>query len=784
MERSIRILKDFNVLWSIHKVMDGVRQPYELDGRELVLRYRTPDGILREAKEWKAEGNVIAWTFRGKDQKSLGSYELILTENAGKDGMVTVDTCKAFKLVAHSCEETEGSGGDIVIQDIMLESEVAFAALRGPKGDKGETGEQGPAGPQGPQGPQGPVGPQGPSGYDDSAIRAELAELSAEIDHISVSFETKGGYEDITSKVGFMLKKGAKVINRGVAIITAEDADLNGRQDIASGKTIVLASDKNTILASSAAGVIDFDYIVTDSALKVEAITQNYDKSSTLYDEALTIRRYDSSDFQQGFFASGVGIQASDYAISSQPIAVNKDDIIYIQPNGEQIDVLIVDSDALTYKALFVKEGISEPIHIKAKYKGYLRLTSRKGGNIIRPTTSKLLFSISEYTIAEAESDIVAIKGSVFSSAETAPKTIIVNNLQDGSTFTRNNCSFVYGTNALMWNQAVRSDKGYVRFTNHVIDMKNNHLVLRIKTHSLTSTHGIMVVVGNKSSQKRYTYELLRDEVNTVYGVWQEFTIPYLAYAWHEGEGEIDFTKIDDIIVSTPQGGFDLQYIGYKRNPLKKGIVTFTFDDGYKTQLAAAKILAERGVGGTYYIIKDAIGDSSALTISELQTMAEQYKADIQVHGPSPFDDMDDETLIALLKDTQDLIRNNGLGDGEHMSYPNGYHSERVVRIAKRFFKSCRTIQYYTPIESYPAYDNLRLRSISGIVPSQVSKMKEYIDRCVENGAWLILTFHKMEEGAADGMYCDLESFTQIVDYAVSKANVMTIKEVMDTCYL
>ena len=181
MERSIRILKDFNVLWSIHKVMDGVRQPYELDGRELVLRYRTPDGILREAKEWKAEGNVIAWTFRGKDQKSLGSYELILTENAGKDGMVTVDTCKAFKLVAHSCEETEGSGGDIVIQDIMLESEVAFAALRGPKGDKGETGEQGPAGPQGPQGPQGPVGPQGPSGYDDSAIRAELAELSADL---------------------------------------------------------------------------------------------------------------------------------------------------------------------------------------------------------------------------------------------------------------------------------------------------------------------------------------------------------------------------------------------------------------------------------------------------------------------------------------------------------------------------------------------------------------------------------------------------------------------------
>lgn len=225
MERSIRILKDFNVLWSIHKVLDGARQPYELEGRELVLRYRTPDGILREAKEWKAEGNVIAWTFRGKDQKALGSYELILTENAGKDGMVTVDTCKAFKLVAHSCEETEGSGGDIVVQDIMLESDVAFSALRGPQGEKGE---QGPAGPQGPQGPQGPVGPQGPKGadgYDDSAIRAELTELSAEM----------GG------KVS--AKAGKNLLNPNTCIANGYIDTTNGNVGFLSSTYTIFASD-------------------------------------------------------------------------------------------------------------------------------------------------------------------------------------------------------------------------------------------------------------------------------------------------------------------------------------------------------------------------------------------------------------------------------------------------------------------------------------------------------------------------------------------------------------
>lgn len=129
MERSIRIGKDFNVRWSVRKRVDGERQPYELAGKELVLQYRTPYGELKEATEWKTEGNIIVWTFRGKEQKALGSHGLILTENGGKDGMVTVDTCRAFKLVAHSCEETEGSGSDIVIEDVVLESEVAFAPI-------------------------------------------------------------------------------------------------------------------------------------------------------------------------------------------------------------------------------------------------------------------------------------------------------------------------------------------------------------------------------------------------------------------------------------------------------------------------------------------------------------------------------------------------------------------------------------------------------------------------------------------------------------------------------
>ena len=142
MERNIRLGKDFKVKWAVFSRVDGQRQKYNLEGKSLKLIVRSPNGI-EEASEWNVTGNVITWTFRGRLQKKPGRYDLILVENSGEDGMVTVDTCKAFNLVSHSCQETPSVGGDIVIEDGELESDVALAAIRGPQGEPGPQGPQG-----------------------------------------------------------------------------------------------------------------------------------------------------------------------------------------------------------------------------------------------------------------------------------------------------------------------------------------------------------------------------------------------------------------------------------------------------------------------------------------------------------------------------------------------------------------------------------------------------------------------------------------------------------------
>lgn len=118
----IRIGKDFTVVWSIYRRTADKREAYDLTGLNLTLHlqnaYRT-----EEIKDFSVEGNTITWVFRGRDQKSIGLYSLVLIQNNGEDGMMTIDKVNAFMLVAHTKDETGNNEGAVKIQTVRLESE-------------------------------------------------------------------------------------------------------------------------------------------------------------------------------------------------------------------------------------------------------------------------------------------------------------------------------------------------------------------------------------------------------------------------------------------------------------------------------------------------------------------------------------------------------------------------------------------------------------------------------------------------------------------------------------
>lgn len=126
MEDRIRKGNDIGVSWAIFADAEN-QVPYDLTGRRLTM-YLTNRYGTSQISGFKTEGHIVKWTYYGKDQKQLGPYTLTLVENEGKEDMHTVDFCKAFVLVARSCEATKGGENKVELVHLDLSSEMLVGA--------------------------------------------------------------------------------------------------------------------------------------------------------------------------------------------------------------------------------------------------------------------------------------------------------------------------------------------------------------------------------------------------------------------------------------------------------------------------------------------------------------------------------------------------------------------------------------------------------------------------------------------------------------------------------
>lgn len=118
--KKIRIGNDIPIKWTINR--DG--QPEDFSGKTIKLLMRSMSDEV-EITDYKIEGNVISWTFFGKDQTKATAYTFTLIENEGQEGMFTIDACRVLQLVECSDladdddsdmnveESTDGTSGEV-----------------------------------------------------------------------------------------------------------------------------------------------------------------------------------------------------------------------------------------------------------------------------------------------------------------------------------------------------------------------------------------------------------------------------------------------------------------------------------------------------------------------------------------------------------------------------------------------------------------------------------------------------------------------------------------------
>lgn len=122
---AIRIGNDISIQWTI--LHNGI--PESLEGRDLrVVLSNSFEKI--EIKDIILVGNVIKFSYHGKDQRYCGFYTLTLYENYKKDGMMAVDACEAFRLIPRSCSVGGDTGcGSVKVTTVRLTGDISVSAV-------------------------------------------------------------------------------------------------------------------------------------------------------------------------------------------------------------------------------------------------------------------------------------------------------------------------------------------------------------------------------------------------------------------------------------------------------------------------------------------------------------------------------------------------------------------------------------------------------------------------------------------------------------------------------
>ncbi len=231
---------------------------------------------------------------------------------------------------------------------------------------------------------------------------------------------------------------------------------------------------------------------------------------------------------------------------------------------------------------------------------------------------------------------------------------------------------------------------------------------------------------------------------------------------------------VDDVSVTGEDSGGG--------SPLSKGLVTFTFDDGWNSHyVTAAPMLEASGMRGSFGIITDTMATAptyanpSQIDVSQYMNptyITELFRRGHEI-GSHTRTHPDLTTLSAAdlrsqVFDSKQALIDIGINPVETFIYPFGAYNANVIRSVKDAgYIGARTVNrgYNTAATDPFVLFEQEIQSTTTF-----AEVQGWIDTAVANDQWLVLTFHQIDNsGSQYGNTPEL--LQQIIDY-VATANV------------
>lgn len=223
---------------------------------------------------------------------------------------------------------------------------------------------------------------------------------------------------------------------------------------------------------------------------------------------------------------------------------------------------------------------------------------------------------------------------------------------------------------------------------------------------------------------------------------------------------------------------------------LANGVVSFTYDDVWATQITAARPHLDRyAYRATLYPIQSLIGAAGRLTLAQLRSLHDDYGWEVGGHATS---EAVHDSGIPVLTQAQRLAElravrawqvANGFGDCAAYAYPRGRWSRAAAAdVAAAGFASARTVNGALPeIPGTPYPYRLRSVTATGLSAAQ---LQAEVDKAKTSKAWTIFTFHGVVAALSDSQDTLAATHSTLVDYVASSGvAVRPVGEVMQAAF-
>lgn len=195
-----------------------------------------------------------------------------------------------------------------------------------------------------------------------------------------------------------------------------------------------------------------------------------------------------------------------------------------------------------------------------------------------------------------------------------------------------------------------------------------------------------------------------------------------------------------------------------------EAIVTFCFDDGYKSVMEANGILQKYDYAGTVFVITSEIGKNGYLSLEDLKKLSQEgWEIGSHTFNHLDLTKLSAEDLKTELQGSKQWLEKQGFKIYS-LAYPYGEYNKEVTKIAKKYYSVARTVNY--GINSLPLSKNqlYTLKSVD-VNKYSVEEVKKLIDQAIIEKDWLILTFHRIGQNKDQKTYTwsknDLEAITR-----------------------